>query len=82
MLARSLVVVAMLVACLFGAASAALASEQFGDLDVAFLSLKVNARGETVAMGLIVDVGARQRGAHEHHEEAGGDERSPARKGA
>src|SRR6478735_5770298 len=48
MRARSLVVVAVLAACLFGAASAARASEQFGDLDVSFLSLKVNDRGEAL----------------------------------
>ena len=38
----------MLVACLLGAASPARASEQFGDLDVSFLSLKVNDRGEAL----------------------------------
>ena len=48
MRARSLVVVAVLVACLFGAAPAARASEQFGDLDVSFLSLKVNDHGEAL----------------------------------
>jgi hypothetical protein len=48
MRARSLVVVAVLVACLLGVASAARASEQFGDLDVSFVSLKVNDRGEAL----------------------------------
>ena len=45
---RFFVVVAVLAACLLGAASPARASEQFGDLDVSFLSLKVNDRGEAL----------------------------------
>ena len=48
MRARLFVVVAVLVACLLGAAAPARASEQFGDLDVSFLSLKVNDRGEAL----------------------------------
>ena len=38
----------MLAACLIGAASPAHASEQFGDLDVSFVSLKVNDHGEAL----------------------------------
>src|SRR6187200_3220706 len=45
---RLLVVVAVLLACVLGAAAPAHASEQFGDLDVAFLSLKVNDQGEAL----------------------------------
>ena len=45
---RSFVVVGVLAACLLGAASPARASEQFGDLDVSFLSLQVNDRGEAL----------------------------------
>ena len=47
MRARSFVV-AVLVACLLGATAPAFASEQFGDLDVSFLSLKVNDHGEAL----------------------------------
>src|SRR4051812_24925705 len=45
---RLLVVVAVLLASLLGAASSARASEQFGDLDVSFLSLKANDQGEAL----------------------------------
>ena len=48
MRARPLVVVAVLAACLIGAASPAHASEQFGDLDVSFVSLKVDDHGEAL----------------------------------
>src|ERR1044072_763139 len=48
MLARPLLVVAVLVAYLLGAGAPARASEQFGDLDVSFLSLEVNDRGEAL----------------------------------
>ncbi len=47
MRARSFVV-AVLVACLVGVAQPASASEQFGDLDVSFLSLKVDDHGEAL----------------------------------
>src|SRR6187399_3336182 len=43
-----LVLTAVFAACLVGAASPARASEQFGDLDVSFLSLEVNDRGEAL----------------------------------
>src|SRR3954451_11184719 len=48
MRALPLVLAAVLAACLLGAASPARASEQFGDLDVSFLSLQVNDRGEAL----------------------------------
>ena len=48
MRARFLVVVGLLAACLLGTAAPSRASEQFGDLTVSFLSLKVNDRWEAL----------------------------------
>jgi hypothetical protein len=48
MRARSVLTAAAIAAAVLAVASPAEASEQFGDLDVAFLSLKVNARGEAL----------------------------------
>lgn len=48
MRARFVVIAVALVAAFLALASPAAASEQFGDLDVSFISLKVNARGEAL----------------------------------